>query len=719
MPDPSAGRSEYCVQLKVVQGKLAVDSDAFQMNSVFASRLKGMTLAEAQNSLRGQVAKELSALPKPYQAGLAPGETDTGLTDALTEAARNASSAWTGYTMKYANWMGANPNRNDLGSLFATGLFDGLAQPAGVAADLDLTDHPPDAFAGILTFTVLDPFDSTSLGIMLAGMIEARKPQRIKQLRFELKTLDGKLWSAITAPSLQTVLGPFYGNLGLTPAITVFPLTGSVNIDEGPRILSVILAAEVEERDIDSILWNILTHEEFGLAMKARKSWIDSRTLPFEALGHPAGDQPYVLQYKLQAQQLLVSQQGYAFTLQPAGLPPSPTLSQFVNLRVQKASAPAPADAKKPKPDGEGTDEKGLAREDRQTPQTQSAGQGPDASADKDKTRRIGIGITYRPGQAISFTPLFQISRLEFPFENGTLSAEGGGPNGTQWSGNYFADFLGFEKLHQRVSLRLNGSQEVDLRRFLNGRKVDQLQTVGLANVEWEPFRDWKGNVLRLHVEGDRSTVKLATNTATISTQNLTTVEVGGLYFSRSDQSDHPQQSSIAPAVVFGLGASASESTFTHFKLIANHHRALGVWEYDFAGRFEQATTSTPIFDQPSFGGADIVRGFRADDAIGLRLWSLQSELLHPIPGLDLAGVTNQTLHSLLSGLKLAGFYDVGGIYSTTASQAGQRSGTGTGIHIDMGLAVLKFDWAYGFGNAATGGSRGKFYFGITLNIPN
>jgi hypothetical protein len=28
---------------------------------------------------------------------------------------------------------------------------------------------------------------------------------------------------------------------------------------------------------------------------------------------------------------------------------------------------------------------------------------------------------------------------------------------------------------------------------------------------------------------------------------------------------------------------------------------------------------------------------------------------------------------------------------------------------------VLKFDWAYGFGQAATGGSRGKFYFNVTL----
>jgi hypothetical protein len=30
-------------------------------------------------------------------------------------------------------------------------------------------------------------------------------------------------------------------------------------------------------------------------------------------------------------------------------------------------------------------------------------------------------------------------------------------------------------------------------------------------------------------------------------------------------------------------------------------------------------------------------------------------------------------------------------------------------------VAVLKFDWAYGFGQAATGGSRGKFYFNVVF----
>jgi hypothetical protein len=34
------------------------------------------------------------------------------------------------------------------------------------------------------------------------------------------------------------------------------------------------------------------------------------------------------------------------------------------------------------------------------------------------------------------------------------------------------------------------------------------------------------------------------------------------------------------------------------------------------------------------------------------------------------------------------------------------------------GPAVLKFDWGYGIGPAATGGSRGKFVLSVSMNLP-
>ncbi len=65
--------------------------------------------------------------------------------------------------------------------------------------------------------------------------------------------------------------------------------------------------------------------------------------------------------------------------------------------------------------------------------------------------------------------------------------------------------------------------------------------------------------------------------------------------------------------------------------------------------------------------------------------------------------------------LKIATFADLGGAYQTIGSSPGLRAGLGTGLRLDLRVAVLRFDWAYGFGKAATGGSRGKFYFNVIL----
>jgi hemolysin activation/secretion protein len=145
-------------------------------------------------------------------------------------------------------------------------------------------------------------------------------------------------------------------------------------------------------------------------------------------------------------------------------------------------------------------------------------------------------------------------------------------------------------------------------------------------------------------------------------------------------------------------------SRFADFVVTANTHRSFDHWESDLSGRFENVLGTPPLFELPSLGGADTVRGFRPDDAIGRRLWSLQSEIWKAIPPLQ--------------PLKLAAFVDLGGAYQTTGSYPGLRAGPGTGLRLDLRLAVLKLDWAYGFGDAATGGSRGKFYFSVALNAP-
>src|SRR5262249_22024504 len=83
--DPSAGplRSQYCVTFSVQDGRLTVADagDAFSMTADFASGLRGMTLAEAQVTIREQLGQALAALSRPYLKALAPNETDGSLND--------------------------------------------------------------------------------------------------------------------------------------------------------------------------------------------------------------------------------------------------------------------------------------------------------------------------------------------------------------------------------------------------------------------------------------------------------------------------------------------------------------------------------------------------------------------------------------------------------------------------------------------------------------
>ncbi len=178
--------------------------------------------------------------------------------------------------------------------------------------------------------------------------------------------------------------------------------------------------------------------------------------------------------------------------------------------------------------------------------------------------------------------------------------------------------------------------------------------------------------------------------------EELSRASWGGAQFVHYNlTSEYPWHLEIDPRVLINL-------RFVIGIVTANIHRSFDAWEYEVSGRLENTVGDAPLFELPSLGGSDTVRGFRADDAIGRRLWSTQNELWHAIPQLHL--------------LKIATFFDLGGAYQTSGSYPGLRAGTGAGLRLDFRLALLKFDWAYGFGEAATGGSRGKFYFSIALN---
>src|SRR5262249_54991252 len=117
---------------------------------------------------------------------------------------------------------------------------------------------------------------------------------------------------------------------------------------------------------------------------------------------------------------------------------------------------------------------------------------------------------TYRPGQAISVAPLFQISRLNFPWKTALFLPKAAVPSRIDGREITLRTFLGLRNCIStyRSGLMIAGVEPAAL---LNHKKMDEVQTGGLGNVEWEPFRDWSGNMLRFH-EANRSTEMLSTN---------------------------------------------------------------------------------------------------------------------------------------------------------------------------------------------------------------
>lgn len=591
---PIPARGQYSVTFKIVAGKLAIDKDAFQVSP---------SLVKFEPAIRKLVQQAIAKI-----APLSP--------DLLID------STWPNYAVAYENWSAADPARLDLGTLFSSDfLFADLLKQMPDSGLL-LNDEGIDPLDGVISFSILPPFDAGTVRIELPAMIPARQRTRSPQLRKRLAHLNGALWSSA---DIRNALAPLYTNLGLAPQILLFPTSSTIQIVEGPRIASIVLPADqVPQRDINRLLWNLLSTGQFR---KVR----GMRIVDFDRdLRYAPGDEPYAIQYQIQMMQLLISPLGYTLVTQAST---RTGVSQYVDLVVQRTSS----------------------------------------SATKQKSRHIAGGFNYKPGQGLN-----AVGNLQLP----PLSLSLGGPSGTLGSGSYSTESLGF-------SANINAGVSEQRNRVLDGARVDEQSVAQVATFGWQPWRGLDGNTVALNLEPSH---------VVVFGQAINTIQPSLQFLHNDLSSEFPWRASISPGVLI-------DARFTKCLLTANTHRTFDHWDYDFTGRFENAFGSTPIFELPSFGGESTVRGFRADDAIARRLWADQNELWHVLP---------QWLWKT-SPLKLAAFFDVGGAYQTVGSTPGLRAGLGTGLRLDLRVAVLKFDWAYGFGRAATGGSRGKFYVNVVF----
>lgn len=740
--------SRLCITLEIRDGRIAFNraQSRFSPSTLFTQRLS-ITTAQAEDFLFVELQQLLDTLSKPYRFALSDTERandDQGKpNDPLTNAIRTASKSWTDYLHQFEEWATSTGKELGVGEIFpeaeatAPGqLMFPIATAQESTALLIYEDSGYDPAEGVVRFSVADPINdwtnADQVQILLPGVTDASKKEaRLKRIRQILQPLSGR---PRCLDCLRNRITAFYRRLGLTPN-PIFDNKGSspllITIIEGARIVGVSwLTLKDYDPNIDKVLYSLLTDQAFRSYLKNRTEVRTQKQFNYVQRTGRAG--PYLNETRLQIQQLLVNQLGYTVSFSFAPNNDEPLASSF-NLTIQKnsdldednAATPetnnvtpesAPATAN---PEGVVTaheQEKESATEFKPEEKTEEKND----DSTKDKKHYLGGGIEYSPGQDVRFFGLGQRSRFPLlPDSVNNFSVKGGGQGtaGGLGSINYFSDYVFFNTLHRRVSLQLTVASDLDANRNLSGPPVNQRNTGGLARVEFEPFRDRASSLLRFYAEGRHDTISLQSNLQPTMKMNLTTLDVGAFYLFENTKVENPRRIRVQPLLRFGLGLAADEPRFTKWLATGSFHQMLpGRFELDISGRAETASKQTPSFELPSFGGAEVVRGFRRDAGLGRKLWSLQNELWIPLP---IGNDFSQGLKAMLrEKVKVASFVDVGGLYDTVNVSPGTRTGLGLGVRFIYNPIIFKIDYGYGFGATANSGSRGKFYFSLGSNLP-
>ena len=724
--------SRLCGAFKITNGALDIDraQSRFVPTDEFRRRLS-IPPAEAEEFVFASLGKLLKSIPKPYRFALSDADKARDdrneLTDAKTVAIRTANTNWTAYLQQFDDWA-TSTNRTSMPEVFSSFEADALS-PLVTAHEstalLVWEDGSFDAEQGTFTFTVLDPInnwsDESQVRISFPDLPDGPKTNaRRKRIEQLLRPLAGR---PRCYDCMKVTLENFYRRMGLEPEITFDDRNTSplrIGVIESKRIVSISWRSLENDPNIDKVLYSLMTDKAFRHFVKQRAK-IGSVFNYRQQTGEPG---PYLNGQRMQIQQLLVTQLGYSASLSLA--PGEAGTSSSFNITIEKLAQPDDADAPEttnthPEPAPATANPEGVVTAHEQEKKTETDFHPKDADdKPKDKKRYVGGGFEYQPGQGVKFFGLGQLSRFPgLPNSTNNLSVKvgGQGTDGALGNANYFADYVFFNRLHRRVSVQFTMSSDLEADRNLTAPNTDERRRTGLARLEFELFRDRSGSLLRFFSEARNETVELKPNLQPTVKGNLTTVEFGAFYFFESVEVERPRRIRFEPKFKFGLGLADGEPRYNKLLATGNFHQVLPRrYELDITGRAEVASQATPRFELPSLGGSEILRGFRADDGLGRKLWALQNEVWIP---LNVGNDQSTGLKAMLrEKVKAAAFVDVGGLYDAINVSSGMRTGTGAGLRFIYNPIIFKFDFGYGFGEKATGGGRGKFHFSIASNLP-
>jgi len=699
-----------CATLGIKQGRWTVEPQSLVLRrSMLPARIPETQVLDAlQTAIQGA--------EFPYRLGLdeEARAKDDQSPDPKFVKLRNFSGSWTEYATSAIGE-----------GIDALTLIDNVsAFLASLKKSTAFVTPDQDTFAGETGAVQLDVVAFTfKTPIRVAGA--GQSPERQESLQGYLEPEADQLWNTKT---LLARIKKYYSYLGLEPTVEADPSIGAIEIVEGTRIQQINLptvgngAGEISPQERIKALYSILDDRDFRLVLRKK---LERDEISYTTdLERSPGQEPFFSPVRAQIQQLWLAQSNLALTSFPGTtvqLPPPWTLpQQYVGIRVLK---PTPAAPESPAETPAAANDAGLI-----TPSVAETGDSGDRGIDplreKEKPTRekhnfVGVTFTYRPGQGVSVGGIYQLSNLSLPFMDNSLGVRVDRPtdHGATPSINYAADYIFFDKIKRRLSFQLNGASRFINNRFLDGTVQDETREGGMGRIEFELFRDRGGSLLRFNVEGGKYTVTRTVLDQPEIKNKLTALNAGALFMTESWDTIHPWRLMLVPAMRWGLALSG-EPSFTRFDMVGDAHLQLGLgYAFDSSGSFRRASAATPVFELPSLGGPESVRGFQSDDAIGRGIWSAQNEFWMPIPFLtDLEGGDGDFFRKMV---RLALFADVAGVLDPVAgSLEGARAGTGVGGRLQFGAVILKGDFAYGFGPQTISGSRGKFYFSVKTNLP-
>ena len=334
-------------------------------------------------------------------------------------------------------------------------------------------------------------------------------------------------------------------------------------------------------------------------------------------------------------------------------------------------------------------------------------------------------GVLWRPRQGERPVGGYKCQRVG-PGAAGFTAGEDGDPFGSLSYSTVIPFFGTGERgmFRRPLTLAFEAANQYEQKRLFDGVELDERRLGGSLRATLPLRAPSEPRQFDISATIRRQTVTLAVGERVLSKLNLTTLDFGARYFIDRRTRARPNTFELLSNLKLGLGVADGEQTFAHFSTTASLHRELShTLVTDLRARLGLASSGTPVFERPSFGAPDTVRGFTRDDAIGLRMWSVQPELWlrgrafvassrDPVTGKEggLRGLLRESFY-------LAVFYDVGGVYRTLNSPPGARTGPGGGIRFTYNRqATIKLDWAYGVGERAGGRRRLRFY--LTFELP-